>query len=312
MKTYKTIFFGTPEFAVPVLECLLKLSFIDLLAVVTQPDKPVGKKQTITPPPVKTFALKNNLTVLQPASIKSSDFIKTLKKYQPDVVVIIAYGKIITKQLLEIPQYGWLNIHASLLPNYRGASPIQAAILAGDGETGVTLMKINQGLDTGPVISQLAIPIAKHDNAETLHDKLSQLGGKIVAKDLLNYLKGDLPPQNQTQSPTPVCKTIKKEDGQINWNNSAEKIERQIRAYTPWPGTYCYWNDKRLKIIEASVSQAKNSLSPGEVSLIDNKIVVGCGKNSLELKIIQLAGKKPMNIQSFIKGYPDFGEAKLT
>jgi len=312
MKTYNTLFFGTPEFAVPVLDALIKLPFIDLKAVVTQPDKPVGKKQIITPPPVKFFALKNNFIVLQPTSIKSSAFIDTLKKYQPDVIIIIAYGKIITKELLAIPDYGWLNIHASLLPKYRGASPIQATILAREEKTGVTLMKIDKGLDTGPIISQIEIPISKNENAETLHDKLSQLGDKIITKDLLKYLSSELPPRDQTISSTPVCKTINKEDGHIDWNHSAEIIERQIRAYTPWPGTYSFWNDKRLKIIEAGISNNSAKLSPGQTKIINSTIIVGCGQGNLELKKIQLEGKKPHHIADFIKGYPNVKQTQLS
>ncbi len=312
MKTYNTLFFGTPDFAVPVLDTLIKLPFIDLKAVITQPDKPVGKKQTITPPPVKIFALNNNITVLQPTKIKNNEFIETIKNYKPEIIIIIAYGKIISKKLLNIPKFGWLNIHASLLPKYRGASPIQAVLLNGEDKTGVTLMKIDKGLDTGPIISQLETPIAENENAETLHDKLSKLGSDIVTKDLLSYLEGELSPQTQTESPSLICKTINKQDGKIDWNNSAENIERQIRAYTPWPGTYTFWENKRIKIIEAEIIMHPNKLEPGLIFLHSGNYLVGTKKNSIKLKKIQLAGKKPTDIQSFIKGYPDFANAKLT
>lgn len=312
MKTYNTLFFGTPDFAVPALDTLIKLPFIDLKAVITQPDKPIGKKQIITAPPVKTLALNNNITVLQPTKIKSSEFIESMKKYKPDVIIIIAYGRIITKKLLDIPKFGWLNIHASLLPKHRGASPIQASLLSGEDKTGVTLMQIDEGLDTGPVISQLKVSITENENAETLHDKLTQLSADIISKDLLSYLDGDLEARNQAESSTPVCTTINKEDGKINWNNSAEDIERQIRAYTPWPGTYTFWRGKRIKIIEAEIMMHPNRIEPGTIFFHSGSYLVGTKKNSIKLKKIQLAGKRPTDIQSFIKGYPDFANAKLT
>ena len=312
MKTYNTIFFGTPDFAVPVLDELIKLPFINLKAVVTQPDKPVGKKQTITPPPVKTLALDNNLTVLQPTKIKSSNFIETIKKYKPDVVLIIAYGKIITKELLEIPEYGWLNIHGSLLPKFRGASPIQAAILAGEEKTGVTLMKIDEGLDTGPIIAKEETTISYTDNFESLHDKLAKLSIKVIEKNLKKYLNNKIPAIPQLETTTEITKTISKSDGKINWENSADFIDRQIRAYTPWPGTYTFWNNKRLIIIDGEINMLPSKIESGTIFVHGNKIFVGAGNNAIKLNTIQLAGKKPTNIQAFIKGHPDFINAKLT
>lgn len=303
--SFNTIFFGTPDFAVPVLQTLHNLEFIKITSAVTQPDKPVGKKQVITPPPVKIEAEKNNLTVLQPISIKTKEFEQIIRQQKPDLAIIIAYGKIIPANLLEISKFGWLNIHASLLPKYRGASPIQGSILNGESQTGVTLMKIDQGLDTGSIISQKEIPIEPTDNFQTLHEKLARLGAELIKESLLDYLNGKLKliPQNNNQAS--ATKIIKKQDGQINWANPAEYIERQIRAYTSWPGTFCFWGESRLKILNAEVNMLPKNLKPGEVFIHGKAIIIGTGKNGLKITKIQLAGKKPTNIQEFIKGYPE-------
>jgi len=326
-KIYKTLFFGTPDFAVSVLETLIALPYLDLQAVFTQPDKPVGRKQTLTPPPVKVTAEKNNLPVFQPEKIKSEEFEEQLKQLSPEIIIVVAYGKIIPKNLLAIPKYGWLNVHASLLPKYRGASPIQQAILDGESQTGVTLMKIDAGLDTGPIIAQKPINIKPNDNFETLHDKLSRLGADLVKKSLLNYLESKLNPQAQDNSQATTTKIIKKEDGRIDWTKPADYLERQIRAFTPWPGAFCFWSrntkneqkeltnshiEQRLKIIEASVADDSTKLLPGQTKTINESVIVGCSQDNLELKKIQLEGKKPQSVAEFIKGYPEFGQTQLS
>ena len=326
-KTYKTLFFGTPDFAVPTLETLIAIPEVELLAVFTQPDKPVGRKQTLTPPPVKVTAQKNNIPVFQPEKLKTKEFEEQLKKISPDVCLVAAYGKIISSKLLDIPKHGWLNVHGSLLPKYRGASPIQGAILNGDEKTGVTLMKIDAGLDTGPIISQKSIDIEPSENFQTLHDKLSRLGAELIRKSLLNYLDGKLKPQQQNNNLATETKIIAKEDGRINWKQSATQIERQIRAYTPWPGTYCFWSrntrneqkeltnshiELRLKIIEAVVSSDTTILPPGQIKQTNDVITVGCGQGNLELKKIQLEGKRVQIILDFLKGHPEFGQTQLT
>ena len=311
MKIYKALFFGTPDFAILPLNALAKLSFINLLAVVTQPDKPVGKKQTITPPPVKNFALNKNLQLWQPEKINTSEFESKLKKLSPDLIIIVAYGKIIPKNLIDIPKFGWLNLHASLLPKYRGASPIQAAILHGEEKTGVTLMKINEGLDTGDIISQKVVSITYTENFATLHDKLSETSAELLKKDLKKYLLGDLKTHPQGDSPTPVTKTISKESGRINWNNDAEQIDRQIRAYNPWPGTYTFWDKKRIKIIDAEINMLPSNIEPGRIFVHGDKYYVGTITNAIKLNKIQLAGKKTMNIKDFIQGHPEFIKTKL-
>lgn len=311
LKKYRTIFFGTPDFAVPILKELTTFLYLDLLLVITQPDKPIGRNLKLTPPPVKVFAENKGIPIFQPEKIKTAEFAKKLKQLAPDVIILVAYGKIIPVNLLEIPKFGWLNIHASLLPKFRGASPIQAAILEGKQKTGITLMKIDEGLDTGPIIAQKSLKIDQNDNFEALHDKLAKLGADLVKEALLDYLKGKIIPQPQAEETATLTKIIKKEDGKIDWSNKANYIEKQIRAYTPWPGAYCFWNNKRLKIIEASVSTVTTPLSKGEIKGIDNKILVGTVKENLELKKIQLEGKIPLSISEFLKGYPDFDKVKL-
>ncbi len=307
IKIFSAWFFGTPDFAVPVLEALHKLPFIDLRHIVTQPDKPVGKHQTLTPPPVKVFAENNNLPISQPIGIREVDFENEIKKDSPDVIIIVAYGKIIPENLLSIPEHGWLNVHASLLPKFRGASPIQGALLAGETKTGVTLMQLDADLDTGPVIAQQSTNITETETSETLHDKLGGLGALIIKNSLLPYLKGEIKPKPQPAiSPTPITKNIKKTNGQIDLTQPAEVIERKIRAYTPWPGAFCYWDDKRLKIIEAAVTQSQRELAYGKVIKHENTVVVGTGKLGLQLKKIQLQSKRPMTIDDFLKGHPEF------
>ncbi len=311
-KKYKALFFGTPDFAVPILKILQTMPEILVRAVFTQPDKPVGRKQQLTPPPVKIFAEKNGLTVCQPEKIKTSEFQKQLKELTPDVCIVVAYGKIISKNLLSIPKYGWLNVHASLLPKYRGASPIQSAILNGDNKTGVTLMQINAGLDTGPWLAKKETAIDPADNFQTLHDKLSALGATLVRESLPKFLSGEIKPQPQDNSQATTTKIINKEDGRIDWTKPALQIERQIRAYTPWPGTYCFWNGKRLKIISATIAPDTITLQLGQTKSVHDAIIVGCANSNLQLQTIQLEGKKPLSISEFLKGHPEFKQTKLS
>lgn len=310
-KTYRVLFFGTPEFAVPVLESLHQMESINLVGVFTQPDKPVGRKQILTPPPVKLAADKLALPIYQPTKLKSEDYATQLRELAPDVIVIVAYGKIIPEAALTIPQYGWVNVHASLLPQYRGASPIQTAILNGVKQTGITLMKLDTGLDTGPIISQKPITIQSADNSQTLHNKLSRLGAELISESLLPYLAGQLKPRPQDNSLATTTKIIEKENGRIVWNKSADFIARQIRAYTPWPGAFTTWGGKSLKILEATVYDEVIALPPGKIKRLGRTLLVGTGSSVLELKTLQLAGKKPQTTTEFLNGHPEFAKAKL-
>ncbi|MFH1207849.1 MAG: methionyl-tRNA formyltransferase [Patescibacteria group bacterium] len=318
-KTYKTIFFGTPDFSLPVLQALASLGFIKLLGVVTQPDQPAGRKQALTPPPVKMRAEKIGLQVWQPASLKNKLFTQQFESAAPDLCIVVAYGKIIPSNLLGMPPHGWLNVHASLLPKYRGASPIQAAILAGEEATGVTLMKIDAGLDTGPIIDQIKMELNPQENFQTLHDRLGQLGADIIKKSLLPYLTGQLQPQPQDNKQATLTKIISKENGRVDWKKSAVEIDRQIRAYTPWPGAYCFWTpaktnaiELRLKILAARPVDGTKQLQAGQTGKQENRIVVGCGHGTLALNFVQLEGKKPLPIREFILGCPEFTQTVLS
>ncbi|MCX6743639.1 MAG: methionyl-tRNA formyltransferase, partial [Candidatus Parcubacteria bacterium] len=250
-KEIKVIFMGTPEFSAPILNALIEK--YKVIAVVTQPDKKVGRKQIVTPSPIKKIAVANKIEVLQPAFLKDNvEFIRRVKELNPDVIIIAAYGLILPKEILDIPQCGVLNVHASLLPKYRGASPIQAAILNGDKETGVTIMLVNERMDEGDILTQKTITINNNDNFEALYNKLSELGANLLLKTLPGYLSGQIKPKPQEDSEATYCQLITKDMGKIDWHKSALEIDRQIRAFTPWPGTYTTWQGKNLKILSAS------------------------------------------------------------
>lgn len=307
-KIFNIVFAGTPDFAVPTLTALANHSAINVIAVLTQPDRPLGRRQIITPPPVKRAAIDLGIPILQPRSIKNPSFMRTLASYAPDAVVLVAYGKIITPALLAIPHFGWVNIHASLLPKYRGASPIQAALLHGDVQTGVTLMRLDEGLDTGPLIAQRTIPIRPTDTAGSLHDSLASLGATIAAEALPEYLSGTLTPHPQAITSQAPTTTIKTEQARIDWRQSDVQILRHIRAYTPWPGAYTVWSGKRFIIIEATTT-AHTVLAPGHAAVYKKSLLVGTGTRPISVLTAQLAGKKPQSSTVILNGYPKLGEA---
>lgn len=312
IQKFRTAFFGTPDFALPVLQALFDMPEINLVAVFTQPDKPMGRKQILTSPPVKILAEKYNIPVCQPERIKSVKFEQCFSDLELDVTIVVAYGKIIPEKILQTPKHGWLNIHGSLLPKYRGASPIQGAILGGESETGVTLMKIDAGLDTGDIISQESIPISTGDDFLSLHDKLSQLGAEVIKDALVNYLNGKIIPIPQHEPTATKTSIIKKEDGKIDWSKDSVEIGRHIRAYNPWPGAFCKYDNRTVKIYTAEVSDMDLDLKPGEVSFKDNSLFVGCGKGILRVNRLQLEGKKPQMAREFINGNSDFIKAQLS
>jgi methionyl-tRNA formyltransferase len=299
-------FLGTPEFAVAPLEALFRAKYA-ILGVITAPDKPVGRKQVLTPPAVKITAQKMGLTVYQPES--KAELLEILKNLRPDLCVVTAFGMIFPKEALEIPQYGFINIHASLLPRWRGPSPIQAAIINGDEKTGVTIMLINEKMDEGPTLANAELRIQNSElTAGELSKKLSDLGAKLLIEVLPKYLKGEIKPQKQNNAQATYCKIIRKEDGRIDWSKPAEYIERQVKAYHPWPTAYAELRMKNkelriLKIIKAGIS-GENKHKIGEIFLNQNKkLAVKCGKGSLILEIIQPEGKKPMSGEEFLRGH---------
>jgi len=301
----KIVFFGTPEFSLPILEALIKNNFAPVL-VVTQPDKKAGRKQELVPPPVKKLALANDLPVVQPESKKELKNI--LEKYQPDICILVAYGMIISDDILAKPKFGFLNIHPSLLPKYRGPSPIQTVILNGEKETGVTIIELTASVDAGPIVAQQMIEIKSAATAESLHDSLSQIGAELLVKILPDYLNGKIKPKPQNESLAAYTKIIEREDGLINWQKTAQQIDCQFRAFYPWPGVFTHLAGKRLKIANLGVlgGDFEGNLSPGAVFLgQNNELAVRCGQGALELKTVQLEGKKELPGQEFLRGQKD-------
>lgn len=299
----KIVFFGTPDFAVPFLISLRSNSEVDVEAVVTQPDKPVGRKKELTAPPIKVEALNKNMSVLQPASIKNnSEFINLLKSLNADFFVVIAYGMIFSKEMLEIPKYGCINVHASLLPKYRGASPIQSALLNGDDETGIAIMHMSEKLDTGDIYLIKKMEIKNDDNYETLALKLSEFGAILLPTTLRDVKNGELSPIKQDDSKATYCKKFTKQDAMINpVKENAKQIINKLRAFTPWPGIFTKFKEKRLRILKAAISDVK--ANPGELIESDSKLILGTIQKSLELIEVQLEGKKASLAKDFINGF---------
>lgn len=308
MEKIKTIFIGTPAFAIPALKTLLEDDYFDIIAVVTQPDKKAGRKQIITPPPIKLEAQKNNILVLQPERIKN--FVPQISELKPDLIILAAYAQIIPESILEIPKYGAINIHGSLLPKYRGASCVQGAILEGDSETGATIMKMDKGLDTGPILAQSRVEISSEDTAESLLVKISEAGAEILPAVLKKYISGEIKPEVQDDSRANYVGILKKEDGKINWIDQAEKIERFIRAMSPWPSAFTSLELKgkslKLKVLEAENKILDiNKYKIGELFLDNKDLAVQCGQGALIIKRLQLEGKKETSVEEFLRGHQD-------
>ncbi|MBI2426878.1 MAG: methionyl-tRNA formyltransferase [Candidatus Kerfeldbacteria bacterium] len=291
---HRILFFGTSEFAVPSLEQLVHAG-MNVVGVVTRPAKPVGRKHVLTPTPVGASAQTFGLEVIETEKPTK----ELLKKFSPDVCVVIAYGKIIPAALLGIPKFGFVNLHPSLLPRWRGPSPLQAAILAGNSQTGVTLMKLDKGVDTGPILEQEEVDILTDDTAETLYDRCAQVGADLLVRALPQYLAGNLLPQPQSGKAM-ISKMLTREDGRIDWTHDASSIERQIRAFTPWPGAWAMFGDERVKILEARVLKA--NAQPGEIAFMGDALAVGCGQGALAITKLQREGKKPVSGEEFIRG----------
>jgi len=296
------VFMGTPEFAVPALERLIEHH--DVIGVVTQPDRPAGRNRQVQMSPVKQVALAHDIPVFQPEKLRRPEAIDELRQWQPDVYVVTAFGQILPQAVLDIPPHGSLNIHASLLPRWRGAAPINAAIRAGDAESGITIMKMDAGLDTGPILTQRAIPLASDETAQTLHDKLARLGADLLIETLPGYLCGDILPQPQDDSRMTFAPRIQKEEGRIDWTQDAASIERMTRAFTPWPGTVTQWNDRQLKIHSGAVSEG--SAQPGQVVERGGRVAIGTGEGLFYPVRVQLEGKNAVSIEDFTRGYPNF------
>lgn len=300
----RVIFMGTPDFATGTLEEIVKAGH-EVVGVVTQPDKPKGRGKTMMPTPVKETALKYNLPVYQPRKVREPEFVEVLRSLKPDVMVVAAFGQIITKEILEMPKYGCINVHASLLPAYRGAAPIQWAVINGDKESGVTIMQMDEGIDTGDMIEKAVVPIAEDETGGSLFDKLSHTGAKLCVKVLKDLEEGTAVREKQPEeSTTPYAKMIDKKMGEVDWKKSAKEIEQLIRGLNPWPSAYTKVHGKTLKLWKAKVLLETSQMKPGQiVKVTKDSLAVQTGQGMLEIQELQLEGKKRMDTSSFLRGY---------
>jgi len=301
----RVVFMGTPEFAVPSLQALH--AQYPVVLVVTQPDRPAGRSRMLRPPAVKVAAQELGLPVYQPDSLRSPQALAVLQRAQPDVIVVAAFGEILRQNVLSLPPHGCLNVHASLLPRHRGAAPVAAAILAGDAITGVTIMLMDSGLDTGPILAQAEERIRPEDTTSALTERLAQLGASLLAQTLPRWLRSELRPQPQDEALATYAPPIRKEDGLIDWTEPASAIERQVRAFDPWPGAYTYWRGRRLRITRAGVlADWCGNEEPGTVLMTREGVAVATGEGALLLRDLQLEGKRCLDCVSFLRGQPEF------
>lgn len=300
----RIVFMGTPDFAVETLEKIIENGY-DVVAVVTQPDKPKGRDKKLSPPPVKECALKHNLTVLQPQRARDEAFVQELKRYNPDAIVVVAFGQILPESILHMTKYGCINVHASLLPQYRGASPIQWAVIDGCKKTGVTTMLMDEGIDTGDILMVREYELAKKETGGSLFDKLSLLGAELLIETLKGMETDSIKPIKQDDEKSSYVKMLTKAMGHIDFTKNANEIERLIRGLNPWPSAFTYMNKKMLKIWDADVSEdieVPQNSPVGTAFISKEKMYVICGSGFLELKEVQLEGKKRMCIEDFLRG----------
>jgi methionyl-tRNA formyltransferase len=303
LKEVRLLFMGTPDFAVSSLEALMEAGY-QIAAVVTQPDRPVGRKQVLTPPPVKQAALRHGLTVLQPEKIKDEQALSEVLAYQPDLIVTAAYGQILPKRLLETPRFGCINVHASLLPKYRGGAPIHKSIIEGEKETGVTIMYMVEALDAGDMLSKVVVPIEERDTVGTMHDKLAAAGAKLLIETLPKLLAGQLQPIPQNHAEATYAPNIKRADERIDWNKSAEQIYNQVRGLNPWPVAFTTCEGKLWKIWWVEKEELSGTLGePGTViGRAADGLSVACGTGSVKIVELQPEGKKRMSMHEFLRG----------
>jgi len=303
----RIIFMGTPELAAASLRALIASPEFQVLAAVTQPDHPKGRGLKLQPSPVKEVALQNNLSVLQPQRAREETFIEQLSALQPELIAVAAYGQILPKAILDLPRFGCLNVHTSLLPKYRGAAPIQHAILNGDAETGVTIMKMDVGLDTGDILTQEKTPIHAADNSQTLHDRLTAMGANLLVRTIPEFAAGKIQPRPQPSAGVTHAPKIKKHDGEINWTQPARTIWNRVRAMVPWPGAFTHLpghpQPHLLKLWEAEVTDGAGE--PGTILHADkNGVVIGCGAGALRILVLQREGGRRMSAAEFLAGHP--------
>lgn len=305
----KIVFMGTPEFAAGILRSLIENNF-NVVGVVTAPDRPKGRGRKLAISEVKELATQFELPILQPENVKTEDFFQQLASWQPDLIVVAAYGQIIKKNILDLPKYGCINVHASLLPKYRGASPIHYALLNGEQETGITIMKMDEGMDTGEIINNEKLKINNNDNLISLYSGLADLGAKLLIKTIPDYIAGKIELKKQNNNLASYTKIITKSDGKIDWSMKGQDILNKIRAFNPWPGTFANWQEKKLKIHSARLTERK--FSPGEVVIENKKIYVGTADFALEIIDLQLEGRKTVSAENFVLGNKKIDKAKLS
>jgi methionyl-tRNA formyltransferase len=305
----RILFMGSPQFAVPSLRALA--SNYNLVAVLTQPDRPAGRGRNLRPSPVKVVAEELRLSILQPRNLRDTDSIQKIQDLQPDLIIVAAYGQILPQKILDIPVYGCLNIHASLLPRWRGAAPIQATILHGDEVTGISIMLMDAGLDTGPVLSQTKLTIETHETAGDLSERLAVAGADLLMKTLPDYLTGGMEPVPQDDNLVTYAPMIKKSEGALDFNKTSTQLSNQVRAFEPWPTSYFYWEGQRIVVKKAYAKEWKKS-EPGQVILVDPYPAITTADDILVLEEIQPAGKRVMSGDAFLRGSPDFIGSNLS
>ena len=300
MKRLRVIFMGTPDFAVPCLARLVEIS--DVVAVVTQPDRPKGRGQKLLPPPVKAFAQEHGIAVYQPVRVKAPDFVDVLRGLAPDLIVVVAFGQILSKEILSLPPLGCINVHASLLPRYRGAAPMQWAIVRGEKETGVTTMFMDEGLDTGDMLMRETLPITQAMTAAELHDAMMKLGADVLEKTLFSLSEGTLKRTPQDEALSTYAPLLDKEVGRIDWKKSAQEIHDLVRGLNSWPGAYTMLAGQKFKIWRTRL--ADGTAEPGEiVSVTKQGLLVGTGKGMLEILELQAPSKKKMAAGDYVRGH---------
>ncbi len=301
---------GTPDFAVPVLTALTGAH--QVVGVVTQPDRPAGRGRRLTPSPVKQVALERGLPLAQPQSLRTPGAVAQLAAWEPEVIIVAAFGQILRQNVLDLPPHGCLNVHASLLPRWRGAAPVPAAILAGDEVTGVTIMQIDAGLDTGPILAQQEEPIWPDDTRAILEGRLARLGAALLVETLPAYLAGDRLSRPQPEEGVTYTEQLHKEDGLLDWSFPAAELDRRVRAFTPWPGAFTTWRGRRLRVLRATPLPGwRGDAPPGTVIALVDGVAVAAGGGALRLEEMQLAGKRPMDVAPFIRGQRDFVGSRL-
>ena len=301
---------GTPIFAVPTLRALDEA--FDVVGVITQPDRRAGRGRKRKPSPIKQAALERDLPLFQPRTLCTPDSQAQLVEWRPEVIVVAAFGQLLTQEVLDLPPHGCLNVHASLLPRWRGAAPVATAILSGDQITGVTIMKLDAGLDTGPIVAQAKEPIRPDDTRASLSKRLCEMGADFLVETLPAYLEGEFVPQPQNEEEATYADRLCKEDGRLKWSLSALELDRHIRAFKPWPGTFTTWQGQRFKVLQAEpLPDWQGDAAPGTVIELEDGVAVAAGKGALRLEEVQLAGKRAMGIDAFLCGQCDFVGGRL-